>query len=124
RIVRDAAELQRGMIALVSKAVTSIFKGLAALAVAVWVDPQLTLVAVPTAIVLAIVLRKLGKRIRRGTRGSLKAQEGLLRVATESLQGLRSVKANTGEPEALAQFQTINNEAVRHELKVRTARAL
>lgn len=124
RIVRDAAELQRGMIALVSKAVTSIFKGIAALAVAVWVDPQLTLVAVPTAIVLAIVLRKLGKRIRRGTRGSLKAQEGLLRIATESLQGLRSVKANTGEPEALAQFEQTNIEAVGHELKVRTARAL
>ncbi|MCI0365963.1 MAG: ABC transporter ATP-binding protein/permease [Phycisphaerales bacterium] len=124
RIVRDAAELQRGLIALVSKAVTSIFKGLAALAVALYVDWKLTLVAVPTALLLGVILRKLGKRIRRGTRGSLKAQEGLLRVSTEVLQGLRSVKANTAEAEAQSRFEQINREAVRHELKVRTARAL
>jgi subfamily B ATP-binding cassette protein MsbA len=124
RIVRDAAELQRGMIALVSKAVTSILKGSAALAVALYVDPTLTLVALPTALILGIILRKLGKRIRRGTRGSLKAQEGLLRVSTEVLQGLRAVKANTAEHEAAARFEEINRDAVRHELKVRTARAL
>ena len=124
RIVRDAAELQRGMIALVSKAVTSIFKGIASLAVAFYVDWKLTLIAIPTALAMGVVLRKLGKKIRRGTRGSLKAQEGLLRVATESLQGLRVVKANTGEAETVARFEHINQDAVRNELKVRTARAL
>lgn len=124
RIVRDTAELQRGLIALVSKTVTSVLKGLAAFIVACIIDWQLTLIALPTAIVLAIVLRKLGKRIRRGTRGSLRAQEGLLRVSTEVLQGLRAVKANTAEEDAMRRFNEMNDEAVRHELKVRTARAL
>jgi ATP-binding cassette, subfamily B, bacterial MsbA len=124
RIIRDTAELQRGMIALVSKTVTSILKGLGALLVACIVDWQITLIAIPTILLLGIVLRKLGKRIRRGTRGSLKAQEGLLRVSTEALQGLRTVKANTAENEAIRRFDVMNEEAVRHELKVRTARAL
>ena len=124
RILRDAAELQRGMIALVSKTATSMLKGLAAFLVACFIDWQLTLVAIPTVILLGIVLRKLGKRIRRGTRSSLKAQEGLLRVSTETLQGLRSVKANTAEDEAIRRFRQMNDETVRHELKVRTARAL
>jgi subfamily B ATP-binding cassette protein MsbA len=44
-------------------------------------------------------------------------------VATESLQGLRAVKSSTAEAEALARFEVQNKEAVRHELKVRTARA-
>lgn len=124
RIIRDAAELQRGLIALVSKTVTSILKGLGALIVACIIDWQITLIAIPTILLLGIVLRKLGKRIRRGTRGSLKAQEGLLRVSTEALQGLRTVKANTAEREAMRRFNLMNDEAVRHELKVRTARAL
>ena len=124
RIIRDSAELQRGLIALVSRAVTNAFKAVASGVVALIIDWKLVLIAVPTAIVMAIVLRKLGKRIRRGTRGSLQAQEGLLRVATESLQGLRAVKSSTAEPEAIARFTVQNNEAVRNELKVRTARAL
>jgi subfamily B ATP-binding cassette protein MsbA len=112
------------LVSTVSKAVTSVLKGAAAGLVAIIVQWQLVLIAVPTALVMAIVLRKLGKRIRRGTRGSLKAQEHLLRVATESLQGLRAVKAGTAEDEIIERFAIQNDDAVRHELKVRTARAL
>ena len=71
-----------------------------------------------------MILRRLGKRIRRGTRGSLQAKEGLLRIATETLHGLRAVKANTAERDAGRWFHRINKIAVEHELKVRTARAL
>ncbi|UCD75108.1 MAG: ABC transporter ATP-binding protein [Phycisphaerales bacterium] len=124
RIVRDAAELQRGLIALVSKSVTQITKGAAAFIVAVYFDWRLTLIAVIVVPILAVVLRKIGKRIRRGTRGSLKAQEGLLRVATESLQGLRAVKANTAESTSKRRFDDENERVVHHELRIRTARAL
>ncbi len=124
RIIRDAAELQRGFIALTSKAVTQVFKGAAAFIVALVVNWPLTLTATIVAPVLLIVLRKLGKRIRRGTRGSLAAQENMLRVATETMHGLRAVKANTGERQAGRWFHRINKVVVRQELKVRTARAL
>ncbi|MHC4427872.1 MAG: ABC transporter ATP-binding protein [Planctomycetota bacterium] len=124
RLVRDAAELQRGFIALTSKAVTHVLKGLAAFAAAIYFQWQLTLTAVVLAPVMAIVIRKLGKRIRRGTRGSLAGQEGLLRVANEALHGLRAVKANTGERHAGRRFHRINKIVVREELKIRTARAL
>ncbi|MCH8164040.1 MAG: ABC transporter ATP-binding protein [Planctomycetes bacterium] len=124
RIVRDAAELQRGFIAVTSKAVTHVLKGLAAFAAALVFEWRLTLSAVVAAPLLLIVLRKLGKRIRRGTRGSLEAQEGLLRVATETLHGLRAVKANTGERHAARWFHRINKAVVKQELRIRTARAL
>ena len=124
RIVRDAAELQRGFIALTSKAITHLLKGIAAFVAGLVFHWQLTLGAVVVAPVLVIVIRKLGKRIRRGTRGSLQAQEGLLRVATESLHGLRAVKANTGQRKAASWFHRINKIVVQQELRVRTARAL
>ncbi len=124
RIVRDTAELQRGFVALLSKAVTSVLKGVAAFLAAIYFHWQLTLTAVVVAPLLAIVLRKLGKRIRRGTSGSLQAQQGLLRVATETLHGLRAVKANTGERRASQWFARINKIVVQQEMRVLTARAL
>ncbi len=124
RIIRDAAELQRGFIALTSKAVTQVLKGLVAFGVALVVHWPLTLIATVLAPVLMLVMRRLGKRIRRGTRGSLQAQEGLLRVATETLHGLRAVKANTGQRHAARWFHRINKVVVQQELKIRTARAL
>ncbi len=124
RIARDAAELHRGFIALTSKSITNVLKGVAALLAASWFHWQLSLSAIVAAPMLALVLRKLGKRIRRGTRGSLQAQEGLLRVATEIMHGLRAVKANTGERRALDWFHRINKVVFQNELRVRTARAL
>ena len=124
RLIRDAAELQRGFIALTSKAVAQVLKGTAAFTVAILVHWQLTLTATVVVPLLAIVLRKFGKRVRRGTRGSLQAQEGLLRVATETLHGLRAVKANTGQRQASRWFHVINKKVVQQELKIRTARAL
>jgi len=124
RIVRDAAELQHGFIALTSKAVTHLLKGLAAFIAALVFQWQLTLTAVVVAPVLLVILRKLGKRIRRGTRGSLQAQESLLRIATESMHGLRAVKVNTGERQAMRWFHRVNKVVLQQELRVRTARAL
>ena len=124
RIVRDAAELQRGLIALTSKSVTQILKGFAALVAAFVFQPMLSITVVITAPILGLILKKLGKRIRRGTRGSLQAQEGLLRVATETLHGLRAVKANTGERRVSGWFHRLNKVVLTQELRVRTARAL
>ncbi len=124
RMIRDAAELQRGLIALVSKSVTHVLKGIAAFIAALIIHWPLTLAAIVAAPLMMIVLRKLGKRIRRGTRGALEAQEGLLRIATETLHGLRAVKVNTGERQAGNWFHRINKKVVSAELRVRTARAL
>lgn len=124
RIVRDTAELQRGFIALTSKMVAHITRGLAAFAAAVYINWALAAMAVVLAPILAVILRKIGKSIRRGTRGSLEAQEGLLLVASEALQGLRAVKSSTAEDRACQRFTAINDEAVKQELRARTARAL
>jgi subfamily B ATP-binding cassette protein MsbA len=124
RVNKDSVELQRGFLALTSKALAQLTKGIAAFGAAIYFDWRLTLVAVLVAPPFAIILRKFGKRIRRGSKGALKAQEDLLRASNESLQGLRAVKTSTAERDALSRFAKANRKAVKDELVVRTARAI
>lgn len=124
KIVRDAAEIQIGLLSLTSRAMTQISKGTAAFAVAIIIEWRLTLVAVILAPVMAVILRKFGKRIRRGTNASLQGQQDLLRIAGETIQGLRAVKVNTGERRALARFHRVNKEVMGQEFRVRNARAI
>ncbi len=124
RILRDAGDLQTGLSTLVGKMLAQLLKGVAAFAAAIWFDWRLTLFALLVGPVVAIILRKAGKRIRRGIRGSLEAQQGLLRVAGESLHGLRTVKAMGAEEQMATRFGRLNQEAYRQEMRARLARAL
>ncbi len=124
RIIRDAAELHGGLVALTNKTVAQVTKGIAAFVAAVIFDWRVVVAAAIAGPVLAIVLRKTGKRIRRGTTGALHHQEILLRVASESLQGLKAIKTSTAEGAMLGRFKQANRAVVREELRARTARAL
>ncbi|MBT8486657.1 MAG: ABC transporter ATP-binding protein/permease, partial [Phycisphaerae bacterium] len=123
RILQDSVAVQRGLIALMSKAVAQSTQAVVLFLVAVFTGRSLTIAALVILPLLAIVIRKIGKRIRRAHRGALERQEDLLRVATESVQGLRAVKANTREAATIRSFAAINRDVVREELRARIARA-
>ena len=124
RIIRDSAELHAGLVALTSRTAAQLTKGAAAFLAAIFFDWRVVVVAAITGPLLAIILRKSGKRIRRGTRGALRQQEVLLRVASESLQGLKAIKTSTAEGAMLGRFKAANREVVVEELRARTARSL
>ena len=124
RTVRDSSELQRGLVALTGKTVAQITKGGAAFLAAVWFDWRITLVALVAVPMLAIPLRKFGKRIRKGVRGSLRAQADLLRVSNESMQGIRAVKSATAEAESIRRFDAVNAIVLREEMRVRFAQSM
>ncbi|MCZ6834294.1 MAG: ABC transporter ATP-binding protein [Planctomycetota bacterium] len=124
RIIRDAADIQRGIVSLTGKAVANVTKGFVAFGVALFAGGSLTMAALVVVPIVAFILRKLGKRIRRGTKGALHGQEELLRLSTETLHGLRAVKANTGERISFERFSVKNDEVVHQYLKARLARAL
>ncbi|MBM4100176.1 MAG: ABC transporter ATP-binding protein [Planctomycetes bacterium] len=124
RTIRDSAELQRGLVALTGKTVAQATKGAAAFAAAIWFDWRITLIALVAAPLIALPLRKFGKRIRRGVYGALRAQEDLLRVANESLQGLRAVKSASAEGTAIRRFDEASHEVLRQELRVRFAQSV
>jgi ABC-type multidrug transport system fused ATPase/permease subunit len=124
RIVYDTATLGGGFNALLSKAMAQVAKGIAAILTAFWFDWRLASVAIVVAPVLAIIIRKLGKRVRRASKRALESQAGLYRTTAEVLGGLRVVKVHTSERVEEARFHQINREVVQQEFKVRTARAV
>jgi ATP-binding cassette, subfamily B, bacterial MsbA len=124
RVTRDSAELERGFSALTSKALAQVTKGVAAFAAAVWFDWRLTIAAIVAAPVIAVVLRKFGKRIIRSSRNTLIAYEELLRTSNEAMQGLRGIKTATAEREARRRFGRANRRVVREDRRARVARAI
>tara|TARA_R110000868_G_scaffold119469_1_gene316621 strand:+ start:341023 stop:342861 length:1839 start_codon:yes stop_codon:yes gene_type:complete len=124
RIVNDTEALSAGYVALLSKAVAQITKGIIALVVALVTNWQLAIVALLLMPILAIVIRKLGKRIRRASERALSSRAGLYRAATESLQGLRVVKVHTTERYESGRFGRINKDVLHQQLRIRTARAI
>ena len=124
RIVNDSNQVGRGFQALTNKAVAETTKGAAALGAAFVISWKLSLVTVLVAPVLVVIIRKLGKRIRRASRGAMRTQGALLGVASEVIHGFRVVKVHTTEDFEAERFATQNLENVREQLRVRTARAL
>lgn len=123
RIINDSIRLNSGFLALVDKGPAQVTKGIVAFIAAVVVDWR-SLAAAPVAIVMGIIVRKLGKRVRRASRGAMEAQSRLMHATTESLQGLRVVKAQGGERYELGRFSRFNRTFLRETLRARTARAL
>ena len=124
RIVNDTEALGLGFVALVSKAVAQITKGIIALVVALVINWQLATVALLLMPILAVVIRKLGKRIGRASGRALSSRAGLYRAATEALQGMRVVKVHTTERYEAGRFGRINKEVLHQQLRIRTARAI
>ncbi|MGQ0628646.1 MAG: ABC transporter ATP-binding protein [Phycisphaerales bacterium] len=124
RVVNDSSQLSAGLTALVSKAMAQATKALAALMAAMVLDWRVAGAALLAAPIMGIILRKLGKRIRRASRAALASQAGLYGAATEALAGLRVVKVHTNESREAARFGEQSDEVMRREFKMRTARAL
>jgi ABC-type multidrug transport system fused ATPase/permease subunit len=124
RIIRDTEALQAGLTVLMGKSVAQFTKGFVAFLVACVFDYRLVLIALLVVPILAITLHLIGKKVRKGAKKSLEAQQELLRISNEAVQGLRAVKVNTAEQSMRASFSKVNKQVVRANMKVRIARAL
>jgi len=124
RIIRDAEALQVGLMVLMGKSVSQLTKGVAAFIVACIFDYRLVIIALLVLPVLAFALHKIGRKVSKGTKASLSAQQDLLRISSEAIQGLRAVKVNAAEHASAKAFDQENSQVIKAELKVRLMRAL
>jgi len=124
RVIRDTGELVGGFMTLTGKATAQVTKAIAAFAAAVLIDWRVVLVAAIAGPIFGVVLRKSGKRVRRGNRGALMQQAALLRVTTEALSGLRMVKTATAESAMTGRFRRANDGVVRESMRARIAQSL
>lgn len=124
RIVYDTTTLGSGFSALISKAVAQVTKGIAALIFAFVLEWRLALISLCVGPVLGVIIRKLGKKIRRASKAALGQQAKLYQATTEAMSGLRVVKASNAERYETGRFHRINKSVVAQELRARTAKAL
>ncbi|MCW5764921.1 MAG: ABC transporter ATP-binding protein [Phycisphaeraceae bacterium] len=124
QIVYDTNGLAGGLSALVSKSLAQLTKAGAAVVVAFFTDWRLAGAAMLIAPVLALVIRKSGQRIRRAAKRGLESQGGLYQTTAEAVDNLRVVKASTAETREQGRFEHASTQALRNEMRVRTARSL
>ena len=124
RVVNDPQQLGAGFNALLSKGVAQITKGIAAFIAAIVINAELTLITLIVAPAMAVVIRKLGKQIRRASKKALEKQAGLYAAAGEVVHGLPVVKTFNAERRELARFHRENKAVLSNLLRARTARAM
>jgi subfamily B ATP-binding cassette protein MsbA len=124
RIMQDSAALTGGFQALLSKFLPQLTKGVAAFLAAFVIDWRLAALSLVIGPLLFVIIRKLGKRIRRASKASLVSQSELYHAAAEALQGLRVVKVHSAERYEAGRFHRLNKAVLRENNRVRTARAL
>jgi ATP-binding cassette, subfamily B, bacterial MsbA len=124
RFAQDTAEIFRGLANFFDKIVTEPFKAMGAAGVALWVDWRLTLLVLVFSSLAVMVVRKLGKRIRRANRKLLMAYSEMLGALESTLTGMRVVKAYNGEHYERRRLFKIDRSVLRHQLKMGRAEAL
>jgi ABC-type multidrug transport system fused ATPase/permease subunit len=124
RVIFDTWQLWGGFIGIISKAVGQILRGIAALGVAFWTDWRLAAGGLAVGLLLGVVIKKLGTKVRRASRKSLEAYGKTQRVSNEAIGQLRVVKTSSAEPREDARFAEAVDEFLHHDLKVRSARSL
>jgi len=124
RVVRDTGYLVRGFNALMGKAVREVLLGLAMLLVAFYHDWKLTLLFLIALPVIAALVGKFGRKLRRATKYAMRAYGGMVEAMVESLRGVRVVKTHNAEGHERRRFAQINRRVLSQELRARTVRAL
>lgn len=124
RLMQDTAALTGGFGALLSKFLPQLTKGIGALAAAFYVDWRLAALSLVIGPVLFLIIRSLGKRVKRASKASLASQSRLYQAAAEALQGLRVVKVHSAERYEAGRFHSFNKAVLQENNRVRTSRAL
>ncbi len=118
RIVGDAAQLQAGFTTLLGPAVQQPILAFFALIVALFIDWRLTLFIVAFAPIMAVVLRRFGKKMKRVGTAALVNNAELLGQIDSTLAGIRVVKANVAEKHEAGRLKTILDRLLRFQLKM------
>lgn len=124
RAMFDTGVLARGHLAVLGKALPEIMKGFAAVAVALWLDYRLTLLALIAAPVGGIALYRFGRIIERASRRALQEQAGMLKTVNEVLGALHVIKSHGAEGYERRRFRRLNRALFDEQMKMRQARAL
>ena len=97
RLVSDAANLQDGFKQVLGQSIQEPIKAVMAMSFALVLSWKLTLFIIVFAPVMAVIVRKFGKKMRRASRAALRSSSAMLGQIEGTLLGIRVVKGATAE---------------------------
>ena len=124
RITSDTRIMVGGYKAILNQALAKILNGFMALCLALWLDWRLTMIALVGAPVIAVLLRRFGKRVRRASKRLMKQRGRMLGMLSEALHGLAVVKVHHAEGYERRRFARANRAVLAEEMAVRQVRAM
>lgn len=124
RIIVDTNVLARGHQAILGRAVAEGLKALVGVGVAFLLEWKLTLLAMIATPIIAVLMRKFGKIIRRASKRMLGEQASMMKMLNETLSGLSVVKGHDAEGYERRQFRRLNKRIFGEQMKMRSVRAM
>jgi ABC-type multidrug transport system fused ATPase/permease subunit len=118
RFIQDTNELAQGQTTLFGKTLVEPAKAIASVAMAMFFSWRLTLLAMVAGPPAFVLIRKLGKVMRRASRRALESWASMLAVLEETLTGIRVVKAYTMEAAERGRFFRANRRLLRQQRRM------
>jgi ABC-type multidrug transport system fused ATPase/permease subunit len=118
RLTQDAQNLQDGLKGILGSSIQEPIKAGMALSAALYASWELTLFIVFFAPIMAVLIRKFGKTIRRAARAALQNSSVMLGQIEGSLAGIRVVKAANAERYERRRFRGIIDSLRGHQLRI------
>lgn len=124
RLVADTQQLAQGYQSLMGRTVAEAFRGTAALCLAFYINPLMTLLALVVVPPMYMLLRQFGRRIRKAAKRAMEERGKMIAAVNESLGGLAVVKVHDAEGYERRRYHRLNRELMAQQMKARSARAL
>jgi len=118
RLVGDSQSLQDGFKTVLGQAIAEPIKAGFALVLAAIIDWRLTLFIIVFAPLMAVMIRRFGKKVRRASRAALATSSTMLGQIEGTLVGIRVVKSATAEPYEAGRYGSIMNDLQRDQVKM------
>ena len=118
RLTQDTGSLSDGVATLLGKTILEPAKALGVAVFAIWIDWRLCLATVLVIPVIAVIIRKFAKHMRKASRRGLEQWSGMMTIMSETLAGLRIVKAYSGEGYERRRFTQANRLLYKQQRKM------
>jgi len=118
RFIQDSNELARGQTTLLSKTLVEPVKAIGSIVVALLISWKLALLAMVAGPPVFILIRKLGKLMKKASRRALESWSSMLAVLEETLTGIRVVKAYTMEASERKRFFRVNRQLYKQQRRM------
>ena len=124
RFIQDTGEVTRGMTTLFGKTLVEPAKAVASLTMALIFSWQMTLVAMVVGPPAYLLIRQLGRTMKKATRRALEGWSSMLSVLEETLAGIRVVKAYTMEAAERKRFFRVNRRLLKQQKRIARTEAI